>query len=158
MSLLKKLFGQNRPINPAEPIFPRESFSIIQLNMPEGLAFATVNEAYKNYPNKSFYPYLVGIELEIIDKNGNGHPVTSEAVRLNEIEKNIETFLKERHTVHFVARVTRNGARDVLYYIDTPKLTEQQVAEFCDEINKERKINFGIQKDSTWNAVSGFIK
>jgi len=158
MSLLKKIFGQNHPTRPQDPIFPGESFSILQLNMSDGLAFATVNEAYTNYPNKLFYPYFVGVELEIIDKNENGHPVDSEATRLNQIETQIEILLKKEHTVHFVGRVTRNGTRDILYYIDSPKLTQKQVADFCDEISKERKIKFGIQKDSEWNAVSGFVR
>ena len=53
MSFLKKLFQGNKP---TEPIFPGENFSIIKLSLPDGLAFATVNKAYENYPNKSFFP------------------------------------------------------------------------------------------------------
>lgn len=157
MSFLKKLFRQSKTSQPKEPVFPGESFAILKLNMPEGLAFATVNNAYKNYPNKSFYPFFVGVELEIIDKNDNGHPVDSEAEKLNQIQNDIENFLKKEHTVHSVARVTRNGARDLLIYIDTPKFKKEQISEICDTINKERQISFSVQKDSGWSAVSGFL-
>jgi len=158
MSFLRKIFGQPGSAQLKEPIFPGESFTILKMDMPEGLAFATVNMAYKGYPNKSFYPYFVGVELEIIDKNSNGHPVDSEAAKLNEIQGEIEAFLKKDHTVHSIARVTRNGARDLLIYIDTPKFTKEEIKEICDKINRERQINFSTQKDSNWNAVSGFIK
>ena len=68
MSLFKRLFGQSEAAQPDEPVFPGENFSILKLNMPDGLALATVNKAYENYPNKSFYPFFVGIELEINQK------------------------------------------------------------------------------------------
>jgi hypothetical protein len=158
MSLFKKLFGQSGLTQPAEPIFPGENFSLLKLNMQEGLAFVTVNKAYENYPNKSFYPFFVGIELEVVDKNDNGHPLDTEAARLNELQEKIETFLKQKQTVHSVARVTRNGARDLLIYIDKPVFTQEELNGFFKDILNEREVNFSIQKDASWNAVSGFIK
>jgi hypothetical protein len=157
MSLFKRLFGQSEAAQPDEPVFPGENFSILKLNMPDGLALATVNKAYENYPNKSFYPFFVGIELEILDKNDSGHPVDTEAARLNQIQDEIETFLRQKHTVHSVARVTRNGIRDILIYIDTPKLTQEELNVFFYDILKERQVNFSIQKDASWNAVAGFM-
>ena len=142
---------------PGEPVFPGENFSILKLNMSDGLALATVNKAYENYPNKSFYPFLVGIELEILDKNDSGHPVDTEAARLNQIQDEIETLLRQKHTVHSVARVTRNGTRDILIYIDTPKLIREELNTFFEAILKERQVNFSIQKDASWSAVAGFI-
>jgi len=158
MSFIKKLFGQNQAIQPIEPIFPGESFSILKLTMKEGLAFATINKAYDNYQNKSLFPCHVLVELELIDKNNNGHPVDTEAIKLNKVEDEITEFLKKEHTVHLIGRVTRNGFRDTIYYIDKPKLKQEEVKEFCDSIMKERGINLSIQNDPTWNYVSGFIK
>jgi len=158
MKLLRNLFGKGQPSLPSEPIFPGESFAVIPLNMKDGLAFATVNKAYDNYGNKSFYPWLVGVELQIIDKNDNGHPTDEEAIRLNKIQEELEALLRKQHTVHPVARVTRNGFRDLLIYIDNPKLSQEEVNNFFMDIQIEREVNFGINQDSTWNAVSGFIK
>jgi len=158
MSFLKKLFGGSGTTSPKEPIFPGERYTILKLDMPEGLALATVNKAYENYPNKVFYPFFVGIELEILGKNDNGHPLPEEGERLNQLQEEIESFLRQKHAVHSVARVTRNGTKDILIYIDTPRLTQEELAAFCSNIQKEREINFSIQKDSTWRAVSGFVK
>jgi hypothetical protein len=97
------------------------------------------------------------VELEIIDKNENGHPTNEDAAKLNGIEEEVNKFLKQSQIVHFVTRVTRNGFRDLLYYIDESNLKQEMVNTFCDNIMKERGINFSIQKDPTWKAV-GFIK
>jgi len=114
MNILKKIFGQSKP---TEPILPGEKFAIVKLNMKDGLAIATVNKAYDNYQNKAFYPWFVGVELQVIDGNENGHPKDDEALRLNGIQVQLELLLKEQHVVHPVARVTRNGFRDIMIYI-----------------------------------------
>lgn len=159
MNFLKKLFGQSdKNGHPSEPIFPGESFSIAKLSFPEGWGLATFNNKYKSYPNKSFFPWHVLVELEIMDKNDNGHPIDTDAEKLVKLEGEILDFLKQKHTVHFLGRVTRNGFRDLLYYIDTPKFDETEVKAFCDIVMKERSINFGMEKDPKWTSVSGFIK
>ena len=155
MNIFKSLFKSGKKDFPREPIFPGESFSILKLDMPEGLAFAMVNNAYKDYHNKKHFQYLAGFELKILDKNENGHPLDNEAEILNELQERIESFLKQKQIIHSVARVTRNGVRDILIYIDEPKFTKKEAKPFFDEINSVRAVNFTINKDPNWNAVSG---
>jgi hypothetical protein len=157
MTFLKNLFSRKSEGKPVEPIFPGESFTIFKLNFPDGWGLATANKAYDNYANKSFYAWHVLVELEVIVKNENGHPIDEEALKLNELEEKVNAFLKQSQTVHFVARITRNGFRDLLFYIDKPTITQQQLSAFCDEVMNERGINLGIQEDPKWKAV-GFIK
>lgn len=158
MRFLKKLFGRNQVTHPIEPIFPGEGFSISKITLQDGWGLATFNNKYNDYPNKSFFPWHVLVELEIIEKNDNGHPVDTEAEKLIKLEDEIITFLKSKHTVHFLSRVTRNGYRDLLYYIDTPKFTKEEVNAFCDNVMKERVIHFRMEKDPKWTAVSAFIR
>ena len=157
MGIFKKLFGDKDDSRRSKSIYPGESFSILKLDFPDGWGLATVNKAYNNYPNKSLYPWHVLIELEVIDKNENGHPTAADAEKLNLIEERIEELLKQSQTVHFVARIIRNGYRDLLYYIDQPRLKQEDLSAFCDNIMKERGINFTMDKDPTWKNV-GFIK
>lgn len=159
MKFLKNLFGQsNQSTEPIEPIFPGESFSISKIDLPEGWGLATFNNKYNDYKNKVFYPWHVLVELEVIEKNDNGHPVDTDAEKLNQLEDEILAFMQGKHTVHFLGRITRNGFRDLLYYIDTPKFNQDEVNSFCDSIMKERGINFGMEKDPKWTAVSAFVK
>jgi hypothetical protein len=157
MGILKKLFGGTSVSQPLEPVFPGESFSILKLDYSDGWGLATVNNAYDNYPNKSFYPWHVLIEIEVIDQNQNGHPTITEAEKLNNIEKDIENLMKQSQTVHFVARIIKNGFRELLYYIDQPRLKQGDLNAFCDNIMKERGINFTMQEDPLWKLVD-FIK
>ena len=159
MKFLKKLLGQDSLSDqPIEPIFPGESFSIYKMDFSDGWGLATINNRYSQYPNKAFFSWHVLVELEIIDKNDNGHPADKDFEMLAKLEEEILSFLKQKHTVHFLGRVTRNGFRDLLYYVDKPQIEQAEVNAFCDNIMKERGINFGMEKDPNWTAVSGFIK
>jgi hypothetical protein len=155
--LFRNIFRNTDLSTPVQPIHPGEKFALIKLNMPEGVAFVTVNRAYDDYKNKHYYAWLVGVELQIVSKNENGHPIDQEAARLNVIQDELEAFLRKKQTVHSVARVTRNGFRDLLIYIDKPKLQQEEIDAFFADILKEREVNFSIHKDPSWNAVSGFL-
>ena len=156
--MLNKLFGNGRKKVPVEPIFPAENFTIFKLNLEEGMAFATINTGYNHYPNKSLFPWCAQILLVIQDKNENGHPTNEEAALLNEIEEKIAEFLRQKHTVHMIGRVTRNGERDILYYIDKPKLDMEETKAFFDRINEIRNLNLTLENDPEWKLVGAFIK
>jgi len=157
MTFFNKLFNSHKPAI-KDPVFPGESYSILRLNFPEGWGLATINKCYDNYHNKAYYGWHVLIELEVLNPNENGHPIDEESAILNSIEERLTTFLSRINTVHHIGRVTRKNMRDVLYYIDNPKLDQREVNELCDDIMKERGINLTIQYDPTWKLVGGFVK
>jgi hypothetical protein len=157
-TMFKKLFSSKAEPGLVEPVFPTENYSIFKLTVDNGLAFATMNTGYNNYPNKSNFPWCAQILLSIQDKNDNGHPIDEEAVVLNDIEVRITEFLKRTQVVHPIGRVTRNGERDIIYYIDKPKFNQKETKEFFDEINAIRNLNFTLEEDAKWKLVGAFIK
>ena len=146
----------------------QELFSIIGISYGKSLEFLIRDYAIAQTPTEKEKILKVRL-VEVINnyikdnsiKNSTDiarwHPTGTEAEKLNKIEEDIEKILKQSQTVHFVARIIRNGFRDLLYYIDQPKLKQSDVNAFCDNIMKERGINFTMQEDPTWKAV-GFIK
>ncbi|MFA0961657.1 DUF695 domain-containing protein [Roseivirga sp. BDSF3-8] len=160
--MLKYLFGRNKNqgknFGPAEPIYPGENFLVRQIETQEGIGFVIVNQAYDNYPNKKHFPWCAQFLLEFKDKNENGHPTDQEAEVLNKLEDKIENFLKVKHKVHFIGRVTRKDFRDLIFYIDQPRLDQDETKSFFDQINAIRGVNFNLDKDPEWKFVSGLIK
>jgi hypothetical protein len=154
--MFKKLFGNNSA--PSEPIIPIEKFSIFKLTIDGSFALATINTGYDNYQNKKFYPWYTAVLMEIGGKNENGHPTNEEAELLNSLEDKITEFLGRTQIVHRIGRVTRNGERDIIYYIDKPNLDQNKVKEFFDSINSIRPMNLTIEKDEKWANVAAFLK
>ena len=144
--------------SPQEPIFPQESYSILKLNIQGSLAFATINKGYSNYQNKKFYPWYATILIDVLEQNENGHPTDEEAALLNSIEERITEFLKKTQVVHYIGRITRKSERDIIYYIDKPNFNNEELKIFFDSINAIRPLNLNIEKDESWNNISGFMK
>lgn len=140
-----------------EPIFPGERFSMFKLNLKGGWGLTTINKAYDNYPNKALFPWYAIINIRLGDQNENGHPTDREAEVLNQIEQRVTVFLKQGRTVHFIGRVIRPGERDLLYYLDNRKFSEEETKTFFDALNALRPINFELQKDPKWALVNAFL-
>ena len=160
--MFKSLFGrkdkEENNYGLQEPIFPEESFTVGQIETDEGIGFVNVNQAYDNYVNKKLFPWCASLLIEFKDKNESGHPTDQEAEILNELEDKIEKFLKRQHKVHFIGRVTRKDFRNLFYYIDQPRLIQEETNKFFDEISSVRAINFNLDNDPEWEFVSGLIK
>ena len=161
--MFKNLFGgkKEEPKNygPKEPVFPGELFAITEITDEEGFyAIANINQSYENYPNKKYFPWCVLLTVEYEEKNDDGLPTDKEAEVLNNIEDKIESYVNQKHKVHFIGRVTRKDFRDVIFYIDFPSFNQQETNQFMDEINAIRRINFRLDKDPEWNFVSGLLK
>ncbi len=154
--MLKNLF-QPKNDKPVEPIFPEDNFGILKLEIDNFLALASINQAYNNYPNKKFFPWFAQILFELQDKNDNGHPTNEEAEVLNDLEDKINIFFKENHVVHFIGRLTRNGYRNIFFYLDNPSFDQDKTNTFFDEISAIRPMDFYLKEDKKWNKVSAFI-
>lgn len=148
----------NEASKPVEPIYPATNFGILQFDVDNEMAIASINIGYNNYPNKEFFPWCAQILFEILDKNENGHPTAEEAEVLNELEDKVEAFLKENHVVHFIGRLTRNGFRDIFYYLDNPDFDQSRTKKFFDGISAIRPVNLYLDEDSEWDKVAEFIK
>jgi hypothetical protein len=158
MNFLRNIFCK-----PASPVysgnlFPGEQYTNLQVFLPDGLALARVNKAYDNYPNKHLFPWVALVEIQILTTNKTGQPTESESAKLLHFEWKIESMLREQHIVHNVLRVNRTGFRDVVMYIDSPKIKQAGVDEFFRHLSREREINFDLKKDPDWLSVRSFIE
>ena len=73
-------------------------------------------------------------------------PAESEAQILNELEDKIETFIKEKHKTHFIGRITQNGFRNIIFYVDQPRFEQEKTNLFFDQVQVKRRVNFTMEK------------
>ena len=159
--MFKKLFSKKEPkkYGPTEPIYPAELFEVSEITDDKGFfGFSNINKSYDNYPNKKYFPWWIQVTLELKEIDDRKMPTESEAKILNELEDKIEKFVTEKHKTHFIGRVTQNGFRDIIFYVDQPRFDQNKTNNFFDQIQEIRRINFTMEKDIHWNNVSGLIK
>ncbi len=159
--VFKKLFSKKEPktFGPIEPIYPGEMFEVGEIVDDNGFfAISNINKSYDNYPNKKHFPWWIQVTLELVDTDDRKMPTESEAQILSELEEKIEKFIIDKHKTHFIGRVTQNGFRDIIFYVDQPRFDQEKTILFFDQVQEKRRVNFSMEKDIDWNNVSGLIK
>jgi hypothetical protein len=72
--------------------------SVIQFQVDGKLCFAAINQYFKNFENRSDFPFSLWVTVETRDKNDEGHPVDTEAILFNSLEDSlIENFVAKTH-------------------------------------------------------------
>ncbi|MEK6153989.1 DUF695 domain-containing protein [Flavobacteriaceae bacterium 3-367] len=159
--MFKNLFSKKEPkkYGPVEPIYPDELFEVSEISDENGFfGFSNINKAYDNYPNKKYFPWWVQVTLELQEVDDRKMPLQAESILLDELEDSIEKFILKKHKTHFIGRVTQNGFRDLIFYIDLPRFNQEETSTFFDAIQEKRRVNFNMEKDLTWDNVSGLIQ
>jgi hypothetical protein len=130
--------------------------AVIQFQINGKVCFATINQYFKNFPNKGDFPFSLWVTVETLEKNDEGHPVDTEAILFNSLEDSlIENFVKKTPFC-FIGRTTRDGYRELMFYVaDKVKATEV-MNEFIRNDTFKRRIEFAIDPDETWENVGGF--
>ena len=136
----------------------KSSYSVIKFKIDNQECFATINEYFKHYNYKSDFPFALWIKVETIEQNSNGHPTDNEALLFNEIEDSIISQLDKKTPYCFIGRTTRNGFREVMFYVSDKDKSFDLMNKFVNSNKFKRKIELTIDRDDKWKSVSGFIE
>jgi len=159
--MFKRLFTRKGPKShkPSEPIYPGELFEFSEISDDNTfIGFSVVNKSYDNYPNKKYFPWCIQVTLELVEVDESEMPSENESQVLNQLEDKIQAFISVKHNTHFIGRITQNGFRDLIFYIDQPRFDHESTNTFFDQIQQKRKVNFNMEMDVDWNNVSGLLR
>ena len=141
--------------------YPPEQFAVIQAKLSNGKPIiGSVNLAYKNYSDKSKYPWCLAINIGLDLKNvtKDGLPSKSESDVANKLEDELINSIKKISTAHYIGHFYNDTFLDIYIYLDNP----EKVNDFLQkEVNKKgllREFGFRINKDTKWETVQKFFK
>jgi len=120
-------------------------------------ALSMVNTGYLDFEKKENFPFLLSVELELID-TVNDMPTGEENVCLTDIEEDLLKIFESTQEVHYIGHVTRKGWRDILCYVGSKNLDGEAIGAYCDNISANRDISIEINEDPQWNMVIGLLK
>jgi len=117
-------------------------------------ASAIINTTLKDMADKSDFPYAVFIAL-VPDKHDEfGHPTPEEYDFLNEIEKEMISYLEHQtNTVH-IGHTTIYRARQIIFYTRDREQVESYLEHYLPTSGRES--DFEIEEDPEWEQVSAF--
>lgn len=130
--------------------------AVIQFQIDNKICFATINQSFKSYKNKSSFPFSLWITVETKNKNDSGHPVESEANLFNNLENSLIDKFILKTPFCYIGRTTRDGYRELMFYVSDENKAKEVINEFIKENTFKRKIEFVIDNDPNWESVGAF--
>ena len=119
-------------------------------------ATAAVNKGYLDFPDKDKFPFLLSVELSLLE-TVNDLPTGKENERLVEIEEKLLDIFKSTQELHYIGHITRKGWRDILCYAGSKELDGEAIGAYCDSIEADRDIVIEINEDLEWNTAQGVL-
>jgi hypothetical protein len=135
--------------------FPQNNFVIAKSEREDLPVFAMVNNAYRDYPYRSQFPWHIQITITMQDTTDEGLPTDSEADVLNTLEDRLEAGLKAAAGAHFVGRHTWNNIRTLDYYVGDAGGAGQAL--MTATAAASRDFEYKIERDDGWANCAAFL-
>jgi hypothetical protein len=132
------------------------TFSVLQRNRDGHPLFATVDSSLRDKKARTGFAWFLSVSTQLKDPTTDGLTTNQEASELNDWEDLLERdYLRDCRFV-YVGRVTWNGTRQLLFYLDRPDCAEPTLKKFAHDFPK-RVFHFQCQPDEQWEKVSSYF-
>jgi hypothetical protein len=125
------------------------TFSVLQGNVDGHPMFAMIDEGLRNYSDKQTLPFFLSLSTSLINPTSDGLPTRSDADSLDAWEDAVDAELRSGGRFVYVGRVTWNGHRELLYYVDNqqPHLDNLKI---LSDRHSTRPFAFTCERDEKW--------
>jgi hypothetical protein len=133
------------------------SFAVVETYKDGHPLFLTIDTTLRDGKTKPSYPWFVSIVTPIKYPTKAGLTNDAEASELNGWEDGLEKEFIGTCRYAFVGRVTWNGTRELLYYVDkpdsiVPKLEQRATAD------PKRQFHVESTRDDKWEKVDAYLR
>jgi hypothetical protein len=137
---------------------PEESFNIREAKGDDFYKIMVVNEALKNYKDKSHFPWFLLITLDMKNTlEPYNLPNEEESKILNVIEDNLTSLINELVPYQYIGRITDNGKRELYYYLESPQEIHEKLNILIEKDDYLRDFEYEISQDPNWENVFYFF-
>ena len=133
------------------------AFAIFQGEKDGRPLFATIDTTPHDNTFKATYPWFLGITTSLTNPTDDGLTTHQEASALNDWEDSLEKQFSGTCRFVYVGRVTWNGKRQLLYYVDTLDSIEAKLRKLAEE-HTGRAFDIEVERDDQWNKVSVYLR
>jgi hypothetical protein len=135
----------------------QEQFSVFQGELDGHPLVAMIDMSLRDCESKASFPWFLSVSIPLINPNKNGLNSDNDASALNAWEDSLETAITAECRFVYIGRVTWNGSREVLYYVDKPETLERRLKEPGSAL-RTRAFAFRCERDDRWDRISVYFK
>jgi len=138
-------------------LIPDECYQILEFNHEDLPGVAVVNSALKKFEPKEVFGWHLSVTLDLIDLIENGMPSADEVKVIDTfgdyLNDNIKGSNKERPNGLFLARMTWNKTRELIWRINDPELADSFLNRIISNNSAPRQFEFRMESDEEWKLT-----
>ncbi len=129
---------------------PKEDYAIIEFSQNNQVGMATINSALKNFDHKAIFPWHLSLIIVCTDINEEKMPIKSEHEVLRKFEEPLGNALQSNGNAVFLASVTKNGYRELIWRVHQPELANDYLLGIINHESHPRPFDFTLEQDDGW--------
>ncbi|GAA3526136.1 DUF695 domain-containing protein [Zobellella aerophila] len=139
-------------------VIPEETHTLAEFSKNDLPGVATINSALVSFEPKEAFAWHLSIMVEAKELGDYRMPTPHEQKMLYDFEDEIEPNIKANGNALFLARVTHNGWRELVYRIYDPQPLNNYLQSLIQSENNSRPFEFHIDPDEHWEKATWFIQ
>jgi hypothetical protein len=136
---------------------PDEKPRIIEFVQDGLYGIAYINRSLIDFQPKEVFSWHLSIMLDIEDTVRNGMPSKKERALLDEfgdvLDTNIRGQDKQKPNALFLARITWNNTRELIWRLYDPELADKYLQQIIDANSSPRPFDYRIDPDKDWKLA-----
>jgi uncharacterized protein DUF695 len=135
----------------------RGTFTVLQRLKNGHPLFATIDTSLRDGKVRAGFPWFLSLSTPILHPTKDGLTTDGEASTLNDWEDSLEKQLSGECRFVYVGRVTWNGTRELLYYVDRPGSIVPKLEKLAQD-GSRRQFTVRYEHDEQWKQVSSYFE
>ena len=132
------------------------TFTVMQGEREGHPLFAMIDTSRRDSKLQAGFPWFLSIKTTLTAPTKDGLPTDQEATALNDWEDALEKELSGACQFVYVGRVTWNGTRELLYYVDKPDTVVPRLGKLAGG-HPVRPFRIQHERDAQWTKVSMYL-
>jgi len=143
-------------------VIPKEHYQILNFNTDNLPGVAVVNNSLAKFEPKKVFVWHCSVMIECEKLIENGMPSRGEVEILDKfgdfLDNEIKGPNKEKPNGLFLARITWNEKRELIWRVFDPEITNDFLADLVEREDYLRNFEYRIEKDEDWNLTEWHLK
>lgn len=138
-------------------LIPDEFYSLLNFEQDDLPGVAVVNTALREFEPKIVFAWHLSIMIDLDDLINNGMPSKSEVKVIDKygdyLDNEIKGPNKEKPNALFLARITWNKTRELIWRVYYPEISNSFLQEIITANSSSRQFDYRIDPDNKWELA-----
>lgn len=131
-------------------MIPKPYYTLINTSKGNDPAVVVVNTALRNFKHREAFPWHLRLTIECKAITHNGMPTSEEIATLEHFEDEMTNALQRDDNATFLARVTCQGEREIIYRVHDPEIANHFLQSLAENPLPLREWDYRMEHDSDW--------